>query len=56
MPIQADYCDAWFTACRHDLFCAEDDGNFFSCAREYEVSDVLILTFYKSDTAPLVVI
>ena len=37
MPIRGEYCDAWFTACRHDLFCAEDNGDYFSCAREYVV-------------------
>lgn len=37
MPIQAGYCDAWFTACRHDLFCAEAGGDFFSCAQKYVV-------------------
>lgn len=32
MPINGDYCDSWYTACRNEKFCAEDDGNFFSCA------------------------
>jgi len=31
MPIKGDYCDAWFDACRAQLFCG--DGDFFSCAR-----------------------
>ena len=31
MPIQGDYCDMWFEACRNDFFCG--DGDFFSCAR-----------------------
>eukprot|EP00730_Choanoeca_flexa_P018567 TRINITY_DN9033_c0_g1_i4.p1 TRINITY_DN9033_c0_g1~~TRINITY_DN9033_c0_g1_i4.p1 ORF type:complete len:306 (+),score=36.32 TRINITY_DN9033_c0_g1_i4:154-1071(+) len=35
MPIRADYCNAWFDACRHDRFCASDGGNYFSCARIY---------------------
>ena len=36
MPIRADYCDAWFDACRHDMFCALAGGDFFSCARAYQ--------------------
>lgn len=43
MPIKASYCDAWFTACRQDLFCATDGGNFFSCAKEYETLDAAVL-------------
>lgn len=39
MPIKGDYCDAWFTACEHDLFCASDGGSFFSCAAEYKEVD-----------------
>lgn len=35
MPIRGDYCDAWFEACREDLFCATEGGDFFSCARQY---------------------
>lgn len=35
MPIKASYCDAWWHACQDDLFCSEDDGNFFSCAKAY---------------------
>lgn len=35
LPIRGDYCDAWFEACREDLFCASAGGDFFSCAREY---------------------
>jgi folate receptor len=31
MPIQGDYCDAWFVACRYESFCG--DGDFFSCAK-----------------------
>jgi len=31
MPIQGDYCDAWYDACRFDSMCG--DGDFFSCAR-----------------------
>jgi len=31
MPIQGDYCDAWFGACRFESFCGE--GDFYSCAR-----------------------
>ena len=34
MPIKGDYCDAWWTACKNDLFCATSDGSFFGCARE----------------------
>jgi len=41
MPIKASYCDAWFTACRKDKFCASDGGSFFSCAAEYEEVDKL---------------
>lgn len=36
MPIKASFCDAWYTACKHDYFCAADGGNFFSCAEQYE--------------------
>eukprot|EP00039_Didymoeca_costata_P019405 m.337409 g.337409 ORF g.337409 m.337409 type:complete len:343 (+) comp18126_c0_seq1:164-1192(+) len=36
MPIKASFCDAWFTACKNELFCALADGNFFGCARDYE--------------------
>jgi len=35
MPIKASYCDAWYTACIDDKFCASDGGDFFSCAKEY---------------------
>jgi folate receptor len=41
MPIKKSYCDAWFTACRNDKFCASDGGSFFSCAAEYEKVDEL---------------
>ncbi|XP_035670747.1 uncharacterized protein LOC118412150 [Branchiostoma floridae] len=37
MPIRADYCDAWFRACRYDLFCGS--GSYSSCAREYAKVD-----------------
>merc|ERR550514_1614020 len=39
MPIKASYCDAWFEACKADLFCAADGGSFFSCAAQYEELD-----------------
>lgn len=39
MPIKASYCDAWFTACRKDKFCASSGGSFFSCAAEYKEVD-----------------
>eukprot|EP00043_Microstomoeca_roanoka_P029658 m.22659 g.22659 ORF g.22659 m.22659 type:complete len:283 (-) comp9352_c0_seq1:381-1229(-) len=39
MPIKASYCDAWFTACRNDMFCSSDNGSFFSCAHEYKATD-----------------
>jgi len=39
MPIKASYCDAWYTACRHDSFCASDGGDYFSCAKIYEEHD-----------------
>lgn len=39
MPIKASYCDAWFTACRKDKFCASAGGSFFSCAAEYQRVD-----------------
>merc|ERR1712129_411948 len=29
MPIKASFCDAWFHACKDDLFCASEDGNIF---------------------------
>jgi len=32
MPIDADYCDAMFRACKNDLFCGVGGGNYFSCA------------------------
>jgi folate receptor len=40
MPIKASYCDAWFTACRNDKFCASAGGSYFSCAAEYEQADL----------------
>jgi folate receptor len=39
MPIKASYCDAWFTACRSDKFCASGGGSYFSCAAEYKKVD-----------------
>merc|ERR1711862_197773 len=39
MPIKASYCDAWFTACRKDKFCASAGGSFFSCAAVYKKID-----------------
>jgi len=39
MPIKASYCDAWFTACRKDKFCASAGGSYFSCGAEYKKSD-----------------
>lgn len=39
MPIKASYCDAWFTACRKDKFCASAGGSYFSCAAEYKKVD-----------------
>jgi len=39
MPIKASYCDAWLTACANDMFCAADDGDYFTCARQYEAYD-----------------
>ena len=32
MPIRRDYCNAWFTACADDYFCANAGGSYFSCA------------------------
>mmetsp|Transcript_39531 Transcript_39531/g.63404 ORF Transcript_39531/g.63404 Transcript_39531/m.63404 type:complete len:316 (+) Transcript_39531:3-950(+) len=32
MPIRRDYCDAWWTACRNDMFCSNSGGNYFACA------------------------
>mmetsp|Transcript_28819 Transcript_28819/g.46266 ORF Transcript_28819/g.46266 Transcript_28819/m.46266 type:complete len:339 (-) Transcript_28819:199-1215(-) len=40
MPIKASYCNAWYTACRKDRFCASAGGDFFSCAAEYKVVDL----------------
>lgn len=40
MPIKASYCDAWWTACRKDLFCAADGGDYFSCANIYKAIDL----------------
>lgn len=40
MPIKASYCDAWLTACANDKFCSADDGDFFTCAKHYEVIDL----------------
>jgi len=37
MPIKASYCDAWFEACRNDLFCG--DGDYFACANIWEEHD-----------------
>lgn len=39
MPIKASYCDAWWLACRKDLFCAAAGGDYFSCANIYEAMD-----------------
>lgn len=39
MPIRASYCNAWYTACRHDKFCASGGGSYFSCAAEYKKVD-----------------
>jgi folate receptor len=33
LPIKGDYCDAWFNACRRDMFCGS--GNIFECERMY---------------------
>lgn len=35
MPIRASYCNAWWFACKDDHFCAQDDGDYFSCAKAY---------------------
>jgi folate receptor len=43
MPIKASYCDAWFTACRKDKFCASGGGSYFSCAAEYKQADAVQL-------------
>jgi folate receptor len=43
MPIKASYCDAWFTACRKDKFCASAGGSYFSCAAEYKQVDAIQL-------------
>merc|ERR1712226_1143612 len=32
MPIQAAFCDDWYTACYNDMFCGVDGGSYFSCA------------------------
>jgi len=42
MPIKASYCDAWFTACRNDKFCASGGGSYFSCAAEYKKVDKFV--------------
>lgn len=39
MPIKASFCDQFYTACQNDKFCASDEGDFFSCAAEYEAAD-----------------
>ncbi|KAH9246220.1 hypothetical protein BASA81_016254 [Batrachochytrium salamandrivorans] len=36
VPIRGDYCDAWWQACREDLFCAVGDGDVFQCSAYYE--------------------
>lgn len=38
MPIKGDFCDAWYTACFNDKFCAEGGGDFFSCAASAETT------------------
>lgn len=38
MPIKASYCDAWYTACRHDRFCGGGDGKFSSCENLYQTN------------------
>ena len=37
MPIKASYCDAFYTACKDDLFCANAGGGngYFGCAADY---------------------
>ena len=32
MPIDADYCDAFYRACKHDYFCGVGGGDYFACA------------------------
>lgn len=35
MPIKSGYCDAWYNACRDDLFCGGGDGKFSTCENSY---------------------
>lgn len=37
MPIKASYCNAWYQACKNDMFCGS--GDYFSCAAAYKVED-----------------
>jgi len=48
MPIKASYCDAWFTACRKDKFCASGGGSYFSCATEYKAADASVIVQQSS--------
>lgn len=41
MPIKASFCDGWHHACSNDYFCAEDEGSFFSCAKQWKPIDLL---------------
>lgn len=39
MPIKKSYVDAWYAACKNERFCAADNGDYFSCAAEWEEYD-----------------
>lgn len=39
MPVQGDYCDAWYDACRYDKFCSDGGGSFFACAKLHTPQD-----------------
>ena len=49
MPIKSSYCDAWYHACRNDLFCSADDGNYFTCALEYKKESEPAIIIRESD-------
>lgn len=55
MPIRADYCDAWFTACAEDLFCADDGGDYYSCSKILPTTDSEVITLESKADVGLIV-
>jgi folate receptor len=55
MPIQGDYCDAWYEACKDDLFCSLDEGSFFSCSREASEAPVPATPYTDAELAGIII-